>query len=103
MSASCDVHRVQTHALASTSGPAAAVAPQTALKLPATYKRLVAKRTGRSFREVAEVEEVPLPQPGDNEVGCLAELHLIHAAAAAVSAHWLWLLRSAHKSVAWHL
>jgi hypothetical protein len=68
MSASCDVHRVQTHALASTSGAAPAAAVQHAPKLPATYKRLVAKRTGKSFREVAEVEEVPLTQPGDNEV-----------------------------------
>lgn len=37
-------------------------------RLPPTYKRLVAKRTGKSFRDVAEVEETPLPQPGPNEV-----------------------------------
>eukprot|EP00775_Hariotina_reticulata_P004107 gene4107-4353_t len=36
--------------------------------LPTTYKRLVAKHTGRSFREVAEVVEDPLPVPGPNEV-----------------------------------
>ncbi|WIA17998.1 hypothetical protein OEZ85_009485 [Tetradesmus obliquus] len=68
MSASCNVHRVQTHALASSSSTAPAATVQHASKLPATYKRLVAKRTGKSFKEVAEVEEVPLPQPGDNEV-----------------------------------
>lgn len=74
MSASCNVHRVQTHALASSSSTAPAATVQHASKLPATYKRLVAKRTGKSFKEVAEVEEVPLPQPGDNEVGgCLAD------------------------------
>lgn len=37
-------------------------------QLPAVYKRLVAKRTGTSFTDVAEVEEVPLPKPGPNEV-----------------------------------
>lgn len=37
-------------------------------QLPAVYKRLVAKRTGNSFTDVAEVEEVPLPVPGANEV-----------------------------------
>lgn len=36
--------------------------------LPATYKRLVAKRVGTCFSEVAELEEVPVPQPGPNEV-----------------------------------
>lgn len=37
--------------------------------LPATYRRLVARRTGGSFREVAEVQEgVPLPQPQEGEV-----------------------------------
>ncbi|KAF8062034.1 Zadh2 [Scenedesmus sp. PABB004] len=36
--------------------------------LPATYRRLIARRTGRSFREVAEVVEEPLPQPGPGEV-----------------------------------
>jgi hypothetical protein len=38
--------------------------------LPATYRKLVAKRTGSSFRDVAEVVEAPLPVPGPNEVGC---------------------------------
>jgi hypothetical protein len=37
-------------------------------QLPAVYKRLVAKRTGTSFTDVAEVEQVPLPVPGANEV-----------------------------------
>jgi hypothetical protein len=37
-------------------------------QLPAVYKRLVAKRTGASFADVAEVEQVPLPQPGPKEV-----------------------------------
>lgn len=41
-------------------------------QLPAEYKRLVAKRTGASFAEVAEVEQVPLPQPGPKEVQCTA-------------------------------
>jgi hypothetical protein len=38
-------------------------------ELPATYRRLVARRTGGSFREVAEVQEgVPLPEPQEGEV-----------------------------------
>ena len=40
-----------------------------AAPLPATYRRLVARRTGGSFREVAEVEEATLPaQLGEGEV-----------------------------------
>lgn len=35
---------------------------------PAVYKRLVAKRTGGCFSEVAEVEEVPMLVPAENEV-----------------------------------
>lgn len=40
-------------------------------QLPATYKRLVAKRTGDCFKDVAEVEEVPMPQLGPNEASTL--------------------------------
>lgn len=35
--------------------------------LPTTYQRLCARRTGRSFREVVEVEQVPLQLPGEGE------------------------------------
>jgi hypothetical protein len=35
---------------------------------PATFRRLVARRTGASFREVAEVEEEAMPVPGEGEV-----------------------------------
>lgn len=38
-------------------------------ELPATYRRLVARRTGGSFRDVAEVQEgLPLPEPQEGEV-----------------------------------
>ena len=38
-------------------------------QLPATYRRLVARRTGGSFREVAEVQEgVPMPELQEGEV-----------------------------------
>lgn len=40
----------------------------TTLQLPATYKRLVARRIGSSFAEVAEVQQENLPQPAPNEV-----------------------------------
>lgn len=55
-------------------------------QLPAVYKRLVAKRTGASFADVAEVEETPVPHPGPNEVRCLITViacngACVHAAA----------------------
>jgi hypothetical protein len=53
--------------------------------LPTMYRRLVAKSTGRSFKEVAEVIEDPLPLPGPNEVCCSAFYSL-----------WLFLLVSMH-------
>eukprot|EP00879_Flechtneria_rotunda_P009564 GHRR01010010.1.p1 GENE.GHRR01010010.1~~GHRR01010010.1.p1 ORF type:complete len:380 (+),score=128.42 GHRR01010010.1:157-1296(+) len=65
------VHRMQTHALASTSagsGQSAPAAGSIRLQLPTVYRRLVAKHTGRSFREVAEVQECALPDLGPNEV-----------------------------------
>ena len=40
----------------------------TSVALPTTYKRLIARRTGRSFREVAEVDTAPLCEPGPGEV-----------------------------------
>ncbi|GMH34365.1 hypothetical protein BSKO_02199 [Bryopsis sp. KO-2023] len=46
----------------------AAGAAKTKVKLPKTYKRLVAKKTGDSFRDVATVVEKPLPTPAENEV-----------------------------------
>jgi hypothetical protein len=36
--------------------------------LPKTCNRLVARRTGSSFAAVAEVQEIPLPEPGPGEV-----------------------------------
>lgn len=36
--------------------------------LPKTCKRLVARHTGSSFAAVAEVQEIPLPEPGPGEV-----------------------------------
>ncbi|GAB4813339.1 hypothetical protein N2152v2_000385 [Parachlorella kessleri] len=36
--------------------------------LPSSYRRLVARRTGDTFRDVAEMEEAPLPTPGEAEV-----------------------------------
>jgi len=38
------------------------------VSLPSTFRRLVARRTGTSFAEVAEVEEVPMLIPGEGEV-----------------------------------
>lgn len=64
------------HAAASTSyapGCGAAELPSQQPALPATFQRLVARRVGRSFREVAEVEEAPLLLPGPGEV--LVQLH----------------------------
>lgn len=48
----------------SSASPPAAVAPD----LPTTYRRLCARRTGASVRDVAEIEEVPLIMPGPGEV-----------------------------------
>lgn len=42
--------------------------PKMAPGLPATYKRLVANRTGESFRDVADVEETSMPVPRGTEV-----------------------------------
>lgn len=36
--------------------------------LPATFKRLVAKTSGNSFTEVAQVVEMPMVMPGPGEV-----------------------------------
>lgn len=36
--------------------------------LPTTYRRLVAKKTGRSFRDVAQIIETPLRMPSEGEV-----------------------------------
>lgn len=40
-----------------------------AQQLPRTFRRLVARECGRSFREVAQVVEVELVPPGPGEVG----------------------------------
>jgi hypothetical protein len=54
-------------------------------QLPAVYKRLVAKRTGTTFTDVAEVEQVPLPVPGANEVVNLSLRQcLLHVPATCV-------------------
>ena len=42
--------------------------------LPPTYQRLVAKQVGRSFREVATVVRLPMPAPGNGEVGVGCQL-----------------------------
>jgi hypothetical protein len=39
--------------------------------VPTTCKRLVATKTGESFREAAVVKEVPVPQPAAGEVRAL--------------------------------
>jgi hypothetical protein len=72
-----------------TEAPAAG-APQ---QLPATYRRLVAARTGAAFREVARVVDAQMPAPGPGEVlvrmryagingGCAARPGLGHRPAA---------------------
>lgn len=43
--------------------------------VPTTCKRLVANKTGNSFREAAVVKEVPVPQPAPGEVRKAACLH----------------------------
>ena len=54
---------------ASSAAPAAAsAAAPPPPPLPATYRRLVAPRTGRSLREVASVVSAPTPAPGPGEV-----------------------------------
>lgn len=67
MAVGCEMNRLRTNAIGSTN-----TLPQQQQQqaLPTTCRRLVAKRTAKSFREAAEVEEVDLPQPGANEVGC---------------------------------
>lgn len=37
-------------------------------KIPSKYRRVVAKHTGNSFAEVAEIEESETPSPKDDEV-----------------------------------
>eukprot|EP00890_Picochlorum_soloecismus_P004685 jgi/Picsp_1/5217/NSC_02580-R1_15-hydroxyprostaglandin dehydrogenase len=45
------------------------------LNLPRTYRRLVARKTGLSFRDVAEVEHVELPDPSSLSAGfCLVKV-----------------------------
>ena len=43
-------------------------APLQVTELPSTFRRLVAHRTGKSFRDVANLEEVEMKPPGDGEV-----------------------------------
>ena len=38
------------------------------LSLPATYKRLIGRKTGKDFRSVAEVEECEVPEPSQGQV-----------------------------------
>ena len=39
--------------------------------LPATYRRLVGRKTGKDFRSVAEVEECEIPEPSQGQVPAL--------------------------------
>jgi hypothetical protein len=55
-------------AMRDAAGAAAAQQAAPQQQLPATYRRLVASRTGGSFREVARAVEAPLPAPGPGEV-----------------------------------
>ena len=36
--------------------------------LPATYRRLIGRKTGKDFRSVAEVEECEMPEPSQGQV-----------------------------------
>ena len=38
------------------------------LSLPATYKRLIGRKTGKDFRSVAEVEECEILEPSQGQV-----------------------------------
>jgi len=40
------------------------------MSLPSTYRRLVARKTGQSFRDVAEIEHAELPDPSSLSAGC---------------------------------
>ena len=60
--------RCRAPAAAASATPAATSAAQPSSPLPATFRRLVAPRTGGSLREVASVLELPLPTPGPGEV-----------------------------------
>lgn len=66
-------------------------------QLPATYKRLVAKRTASCFSEVAEVEEVPVPSPGENEASNNAQTVELMP---LKSAHLNLRIPSMHRAVA---
>ena len=56
-------HTVRMAAAAGTEATA-----EVSVQLPTTYKRLVAGRTGQSFRDVAVAKTVDLEQPGPGEV-----------------------------------
>ena len=42
--------------------------PPPACQPPPSFKRLVARGVGESFREVADVAEVPMPAPGPDDI-----------------------------------
>lgn len=60
------------------------VSPPT--KLPAKYKRLIGRKTGKDFRSVAEVEECDITEPGEGQV--LIHNHLCVPAAFSLIRHY---------------
>eukprot|EP00798_Chlamydomonas_sp_ICE-L_P014643 gene14643-20679_t len=58
---------MRVSATAAASGQVKTMRPAAA-KIPTTFNRLVGKRVGKSFAEVAEVVRLPIQMPGEGEV-----------------------------------
>ena len=62
------VHRRPSKMRTSCRAPQQEMTVQHPAELPSTYKRLVGRKTGKNFREVAEVEECDMVEPGAGQV-----------------------------------
>lgn len=65
-----DVHRTDVlfQIMAAQQGVIMEDRPEVAPTLPPTYKRLISRGVGKSFREVAVVDEAAMQQPGEGQV-----------------------------------
>ena len=84
------IHRRFSKMRTDCRAPQQEMAVQHPAELPSTYKRLVGRKTGKNFREVAEVEECDMVEPGAGQVNaswCHKQFNVVSGCTTAVQ-HW---------------